>query len=102
VRFTSTRFILKRFGLADVAERDSVEVSITLDGAELCDGLCHLTAGIKVTGPRAVNPRDGTPLSCFGNGKGRVFSTQSHNYCFAVKSLLGKDSKEAYHEFSDF
>jgi hypothetical protein len=27
---------------------------------------------------------------------------QSRNYCFAVKSLLGKDSKDAYKEFKDF
>jgi hypothetical protein len=27
---------------------------------------------------------------------------QSRNYCFAVKSLLGKDNKDAYEEISDF
>ena len=85
-----------------VAEKDSVVVSITLDGAELCYGLCHLRAGIKVTDPRAVDPSDGAPLSYLSDGMGRVTSTQSHNYCFVVKSMLGKDSKEAYHEFSDF
>jgi hypothetical protein len=88
--------------LDDIAQRDSVEVSITPDGAELCDGLCHLTAGIKVTDPRAVDPRDGKRLSCFGDGMGCIFSTKSCHCCFAVKSLLGKDSKEAYQEFSDF
>jgi len=95
-------FFLKTFGLDDIAQRDSVEVSITPDGAELCDGLCHLTAGIKVTDPRAVDPRDGKRLSCFGDGMGCIFSTKSCHCCFAVKSLLGKDSKEAYQEFSDF
>jgi hypothetical protein len=74
------RHILKPFGLETITQMDAVEVSITLDGAELCDGLCHLTAGIKVTDPRAVDP----------------------NYCFAMKSLLGKDSKETYKEFADF
>jgi hypothetical protein len=39
---------------------------ITLDGAELCDGISHLTAGIKVTDPSAVDPRDGGPL-CMNN-----------------------------------
>jgi hypothetical protein len=30
------------------------------------------------------------------------FNTQSRNYWFALKSLLGKDTKEANSEFSDF
>lgn len=96
------RFMLKTFGLHDIAQTDSVELCITLDGAELCDGLCHLTAGIKLTDGSAVDPRDGTPLSCLDETTGRLFSTQSRNYCFAMKSLLGKDSKTAYKEFSDF
>jgi len=74
-----------------------------MDGAELCDGLCHLNAGIKITDSRAVDPRNGSPL-CVVNGglMGRIFYTQSRNYCFAVKSLLGKDTKDAYRMFADF
>jgi hypothetical protein len=85
-----------------MAQSDFVEVLIMLDGAELCDGLCHLTAGIKITDPRAVDPHDGKPLSCFGDGMGHILARKSCNYCFAIKCLLGKDSKEAYQEFSDF
>jgi hypothetical protein len=97
------RFILKTFSLYDIAQCESVELCITLDGAELCDGLSHLTAGIKITDPRAVDPKDGSPLSCMEDGLvGHIFKTQSRNYCFTVKSLLGKDSKPAYNEFSDF
>ena len=32
---------------------------------------------------------------------GNLFKVQSHNYCFAMKTLLGKDSQEAYHKFKD-
>jgi hypothetical protein len=96
------RYILKSFGLYDIAQTSSVELCITLDGAELCDGIGHLSAGIKVTDRQAIDPRDGTPLS-FVEGKfGRIFNVQSKNYCFAIKSLLGKDTKDAYKEFSDF
>jgi len=31
---------------------------MTLDGAELCDGKSHLTAGVKVTDARAIDSRD--------------------------------------------
>jgi hypothetical protein len=95
------RHILKSFSLYEVAQRESVELSITLDGAELCNGLSHLTAGVKITDHRAVDPRSGIPLSCDGLF-GRIFKVQSRNYCFALKSLLGKDCKTAYKEFSDF
>jgi hypothetical protein len=56
------RFTLIVFQLVDLAQRESVEMCITLDGAELCDGISHLTAGIKVTDPWAIDPRDGSPL----------------------------------------
>jgi hypothetical protein len=97
------RFILKTFNLYEIAHRESVEISMTLDGAELCDGICHLTAGVKATDSRAIDPRDGTPM-CFTDDLSfaRIFKTQSRNYCFAMKSLIGKDSKKAYEEFNDF
>ena len=96
------RFILKTFKLHEIAQRESVEISFTLDGAELCDGISHLTAGIKITDSRAVDPRDGSPLCLIGDGElGRLFNNQSRNNCFAMKSLIGKDSKAAYKEFAD-
>ncbi len=80
----------------NIAQTDFVELCITLDRAELYDGLCHLTAGIKITDARAVDPRDGTPISYVEDGVGCLVSTQSRNYCFALKSLVRKDSKPAY------
>jgi hypothetical protein len=63
---------------------------------ELCDGLCHLTAGIKVKNLRVINPKDGSALSSIDDGLvGWIVRNQSRNYCFAVKSLLEKDSKDA-------
>jgi hypothetical protein len=56
------RFILKAFGLYELAQHESVELNIALDGAEICDGLSHLTAGIKMTDGRAVDPTDGMPV----------------------------------------
>ena len=94
------RFILKIFNLHDIAQRESVELSMTLDGAKLCDRISHLTAGVKVTDARAIDPRDGTSMCFFDDAAFvRVFKTQSRNYCFAMKSLIGKDSKKAYREF---
>jgi hypothetical protein len=96
------RFLLLHFSLHEYAKRGSVELCITLDGAELTKDLCHLTFGVKITDPRAIDPRDGTPLACQEDGMyGHLFKVQSRNYCFVMKTLLGKDSKAAYREFSD-
>jgi flagellar biosynthesis regulator FlbT len=96
------RYVLKTFQLDEIAQRDRVELCITLDGAELTKDLCHLTFGIKVTDARVIDPRDGSPLSYQEDGVfGNLFRVQSRNYCFIMKTLLGKDSKAAYREFSD-
>jgi hypothetical protein len=95
------RFVLKTFGLYEISQQQSAELSFTLDGADLCDGITHLTAGIKVTDGRAIDPRDGSPLSMDDVSFGRIFNNQSRNYCFAMKSLIGKDTKRAYKEFAD-
>jgi hypothetical protein len=50
------RFLLKVFSLREISLSEPVELCITLDGAELTKDFCHLTFGIKVTDPRAINP----------------------------------------------
>jgi hypothetical protein len=96
------RFILKTFSLYEIAQRDAVHICITLDGAELTKDLSHLTFGVKVTDSRAIDPRDGSPLSYNEDGVfGNIFQVQSRNYCFIMKSLLGKDNKAAYEHFHD-
>jgi hypothetical protein len=94
--------MLKTFQLDEIAQRESMEISITLDGAELCNGISHIAAGIKVTDGRAIDPQTGIPLCTDDDTFSRIFANQSQNFCCAMKSLTGKDSKKAYREFSDF
>ncbi len=52
---------------------------------------------------RAIDPKTGRPLyTSMENLLGCAFSCQSRNFCFILKSLIGKDTKEAYENFSDF
>ena len=96
------RFILNTFLLHEIAQQESFELCIMLDGAEICKDLSHLTFGIKITDARAIDPRDGTPLAHSQDGIfGNLFKVQSRNYCIAMKTLLGKDSQKAYQEFRD-
>jgi hypothetical protein len=48
--------------LHDIAQQESVELCITLEGAELCKGLSYLSLKVKITDKCAMNPRDGMPL----------------------------------------
>lgn len=95
------RLILKTFGLYDIAQRESIAICMTMDRAELCDYLNHLTAGIKIIDKRAIDPRSGRPLWS-GTKSILGFACQSRNFCFIFKSLIGRDTNEAYDEFSDF
>ncbi len=97
------RYILKPFKLDELAQTETVELSITSDGTELCDGVSHLTAEIKITDGRAIDPLSGIPLCTVHHETfGRMFTNQSQNFCFAMKSLIGKDSKKGYKKFSEF
>jgi hypothetical protein len=60
----------------------------------------HLTAGVKITDRMAVDPKDGSLLSSLDDEFGMTFNVQSRNYCFAAKSLLGKDTKDSYSKFT--
>jgi hypothetical protein len=69
------RFLLKTFQLYEIiAQGESVELYFTLDGAKVCKGIQHLTAGVKITDARAVDPKDGTAL-CSEGVFGRIFKS---------------------------
>ncbi len=54
-----TRHILRTLQLDEIAQRESIELCITLDGPELTKFLCHLSFGVKITDLHAIEPRDG-------------------------------------------
>jgi hypothetical protein len=61
----------------------------------------HLTAGVKIIDKRDINPHNGQPLCTFTDNL-LGFACQPRNNCFIFKSYIGKDTKDAYEEFSDF
>jgi hypothetical protein len=61
-------FILHAFSLYEIAQREIVELCITLNGVELTKDLCHLIFGIKVTDHWAIDLRDGSPLAYSEDG----------------------------------
>jgi hypothetical protein len=94
-------FLLKLYKL-DAAHRDltqpAVEFSITLDGADLSRNISHVTAGIKINDPRAIDPASGIPIGCDDSRK-----VQSRELCWPFKIIIVKDTKTLYaNHFSDF
>jgi hypothetical protein len=89
-------FLLKTFQLDEIAREEPVELSITLDGTELCDGISHLTARIKITAGRAIDPQTGVPLCTADDDTfGSIFKNQSRNFCFAMEKTLRKPTRSS-------
>ncbi len=79
-------------------DQPSVEVSKTLDGADLSRNISHVTAGIKINEPRAIDPISGIPIGMKDSRK-----VQSRELCYPCKILIAKDSKTLYDNYySDF
>jgi hypothetical protein len=94
-------YLLKLYKLDDVAKDPNelpVEFSITLDGADLSRNISHVTAGIKINDPRAIDPKTGIPV-----GQDHSMPVQSRELCYPFKILIAKDTKELYNtSFADF
>ena len=57
-------YLLKLYKLDVVASdptQPAVEFSITFDGADLSRNILHVTAGVKINDPRAIDPLSGIP-----------------------------------------
>ncbi len=65
-----------------------MRLSITLRGAELCDGILILTCKL---------PFSQQMMHFLGS-----FMNQRWKFYFALKSLIGKDSKKPYRELNNF
>ena len=93
--------MLKLYQLDKVAldpDQPSVEVSKTLDGADLSRNISHVTAGIKINEPHAINPISSIPIGMKDSRK-----VQSRELCYPCKILIAKDSKTLYDNYySDF
>jgi hypothetical protein len=86
--------ILKLYKLDKIAMDDTqapVNIGITLDGADLSHNYMHVTCGIKIVDPRAIDLQTGLPI-----GVDRSTAIQSRHHCHAFKFVLAKDSQQLY------
>jgi hypothetical protein len=50
------------FGLSEKAQSTNVEITITINGAEIKGKVCHVTIGFKIVDVSAVDPYTGEKL----------------------------------------
>ena len=88
--------LLQSYGLMEIIERgcEDVTVACTIDGTELSWKIGHVTAGVKITDPRARNPRKNEELVMGADGTEGV---QSRDLCFPLQVTIGKDNKQLFH-----
>jgi hypothetical protein len=87
-------YILRIFKLNDISVAEGgVQSCITLDGADLSHNVMHMTAGIKITDPPAIDRLTGIPLGMFG-----ATQVQSGKLCLPFKIIVAKDSKTLNHD----
>jgi hypothetical protein len=94
-------FLLEMFKLDGIARdptQPPVQIAATLDGADISRNVSHVTAGIKILDPRAIDPISHLPIGMDGSKK-----VQSRELCFPFKMILTRDTKSLYQEhFKDF
>jgi hypothetical protein len=87
-------FLLEMFQLYHI-DRDPlqppVQLACTLDGADISKFVSHVTAGIKILDPRAIDPISHLSIGLEGSKK-----VQSRDLCFPFKMLLTRDTKTLY------
>jgi hypothetical protein len=100
------RLLLKSTGLYEKAQRTSVSISVTADGALLLNSRTHVSCGVKVTDVNGIHPITKLPLaiSIDDEEKENVFNCmQSRELCAILVMADAKDSKELYNDvFREF
>jgi len=94
------RLLLKACKLDELAEKESVKVALTVDGADLFKGRTHISTGIKITDERGVHPITGKPffLHASDNNDERYVNIQTSEICCVMIIADATDNKHLYQE----
>ena len=87
-------YIIKLYKLDEVLDNPwegPVQMAITLEGAGLSRNYTHVTCGVKVMDPRAIDPESGLPIGITGSR-----AVQSRDLCHPFQIVLSKDTGELY------
>jgi hypothetical protein len=98
-------YLLKACQLDDLATKESVKISLSIDGADLFKDRTHVSAGVKITDTRGVHPVTKQPLYCIDDEtkEEKIVKIQSSEMCCILVIADARDKKELYEEvFKEF
>jgi hypothetical protein len=98
------RFLLKACELHNLATTERVNISLSIDGADLFKDRTHVSAGIKTSDSRGVHPVTRQPLFIVDkDGEEKMVKMQSSEMCCILIIADARDKKELYHDvFKEF
>jgi hypothetical protein len=101
------RLLLKATGLYEKAQKVSVAIAFTADGAALMKSCTHVSCGVKITDVDGYYPLRRMPLTTINeedDAEGTRFNmVQSRELCTILVIADTKDSKELYNDvFKEF
>ena len=99
------RHLLKACQLDELATREGIRISLSIDGADLFKDRTHVSAGIKITDTRGVHPVTKQPLFMVDNdtNEEKIVKIQSSEMCCILVIADARDKKEMYEEvFREF
>ena len=89
--------ICEAFGLAETAKRRTIDMALTLDGAQLTNKLSFVMAGLKLVDLAVRNPLTGE-FELDPNAEFCKYLPQSRKWNFPFKFCMGKETKKMYQE----
>lgn len=89
------RFLIRQFGLEEIAKEKSIYIGLTCDGARFTNNVGHTTIGFKLIDSRAINPVTGNSLM-------DDIGYQSVQHCFPIRTILASEDRSLFeNQFGD-
>ena len=85
------------FGLADTAKRRAINMTLTLDGAQITSKLSFVMAGLKLVDLAVQNPMTGK-YELDPTQEGCMYLPQSRKWFFPMLFCMSKETKQMYQE----
>ncbi len=98
INFNKTlRLLLKACGLFELAQTESIQIALAIDGADMIRDRTHVSAGVKITDTRGYHPITKQPLlQKTDDGEEAFVRVQSFELCSLMMIADARDSKALY------
>jgi hypothetical protein len=91
------RLLLKACNLYDLAQHESVQIALAIDGADLIRDRTHVSAGVNIIDSRGIHPTKKQPLlQQDDDGEERYVRVQSFKLCALMMIADARDNKALY------